>query len=196
MEEKEEKVKHWPARASAVAAIASAVFAGLGYWNNQKAAESEEAAKTTYQNIQKERNTILNDAFAQAMHFGAVISGQGSKNGKTDITIKYNNQSGLPIRDVYFILLPNNSSVEGKSIAEQGMYFSMHVVDANSSDLFLEEDKIGENDIKNNYYVALLFKDSQGKYWVNDYNGLKQISQSKEESLINKLSYKMNLTSN
>ncbi len=38
----------------------------------------------------------------------AVISGQGSKNGKTNIIIKYNNQSGLPMRDVYFILLPNN----------------------------------------------------------------------------------------
>ncbi|MCT3212697.1 hypothetical protein EFO60_09640, partial [Limosilactobacillus reuteri] len=46
------------------------------------------------------------------------------------------------------------------------------------------------------FYNPPLFKDSQGKYWVNDCNGLKQISQSKEESLINKLSYKMNLTSN
>lgn len=128
------------------------------------------------------------------MHFGAVIGGQGSKDGKTDITIKYNNQSGLPMRDVYFILLPNDQSLEDREITAQGMYFPMHVVDINSGDLILEENKVGDNDIKNNYYVALLFKDSQGKYWVNDSSGLRQINQSKEENLLSKLklSYKLN----
>lgn len=83
------------------------------------------------------------------MHFGAVIGGQGSKDGKTDITIKYNNQSGLPMRDVYFILLPNDQSLEDREITAQGMYFPMHVVDTNSGDLILEENKVGDNDIKN-----------------------------------------------
>lgn len=167
--------------------LISLYFNWCSFESNKQATKAEQAAQSTYKNIQTERNTILNEGFAQAMHFGAVISGQSSNNNETDVTIEYNNQSGLPMRDVYFILLPNDQSLESKGIIGQGMSFPMHVVDTGSDDLHLKENKVSESDIKNNYYVALLFKDSQGKYWKNDCNGLKQINQSTEDSLLNKL---------
>lgn len=99
--------------------------------------------------------------------------------------------SPAPIGDVYFVLLPNSTSLRSSKLKTEGMYFPMHVVDNNSDTLYLEENKVSADKIKNNYYVALLFKDLHGKYWINDCNGLTKISQTKKNHLVNSLSYEM-----
>lgn len=131
--------------------------------------------------MQKERNAILNNSLSQAAHFGAVIVGQGNENDHLKVTVRYDNSSGLPIRDVYLILMNENKSLQNSGNIDSDKIRHMNAVNTDSNFLIYNVKGVDEKSMQYNYYVATIFQDPYGKYWKNDKNGLKMIKTKKDQ---------------
>lgn len=178
---------NWKIIQSVLSVICTVVTIYLTIANNhssKKVEQSKRSVARTENKIKKKEQTILKNSMSQAAHFGAVIIGQGPEGDHLKVTVRYDNSSGLPIRNVYLILLPEDKSLESNERVSDDKIWHMNSVNTDSNNLIYNVKGVTSQNMRFHYYVALIFTDPFGKHWKNDNKGLKEY---KTEEYVNNL---------